>query len=315
MSKNVRISTVAPRPPTERPAPNQAAVERMIALWEERLAQVLPQQPDLILLPEACDRYPAHSQEERRAYYHQRGDQLRDRLAEIARAHHCLIGYSAARELPDGTWRNSTQLLGRDGALIGVYNKHHLVITEMEAGLLGGAETPVFETDLGRIVCAICFDLNFDGLLRHYAAAQPDLILFSSMYHGGLMQPYWAYTCRAHMVTAVAGLPSSILNPVGMPLATCTNYFDHVTATVNLDCQVAHLDFNWEKLAAMQRKYGPGVTVYDPGYLGAVLITSNMEAPTSAELVREFGIELLDDYWARSLAAQDAPGRREPSGS
>jgi predicted amidohydrolase len=315
MSKNVRISTVAPRPPTERPAPNQAAVERMIALWEERLAQVLPQQPDLILLPEACDRYPAHSQEERWAYYHQRGDQLRDRLAEIARAHHCLIGYSAARELPDGTWRNSTQLLGRDGALIGVYNKHHLVITEMEAGLLGGAEMPVFETDLGRIVCAICFDLNFDGLLRHYAAAQPDLILFSSMYHGGLMQPYWAYTCRAHMVTAVAGLPSGILNPVGVPVATSTNYFDHVTATVNLDCQVVHLDLNWEKLAAMQKKYGPGVTVHDPGYLGAVLITSEMEAPTSAELVREFGIELLDDYWARSLAAQDALGRRESSGA
>ena len=127
------------------------------------------------------------------------------------------------------------------------------------------------------------------------------------MYHGGLMQGYWAYSCRAHMVTAVAGVPSVILSPLGHILASTTNYFDHVTATVNLDCKVAHLDFNWEKLASLKARYGTGVSIFDPGYLGSVLVTSETDDKTSDDLIREFEIELLDDYWARSLAHHHDP--------
>ena len=126
------------------------------------------------------------------------------------------------------------------------------------------------------------------------------------------MQGYWAYTGRAHLVTAIAGPPSAILSPVGTVLASTTNYFDFVTATVNLDCKVVHLDFNWEKLRAMKAKYGPRVSVYDPGHLGAVLISSESDRLTSGDLVQEFEIELLDDYWSRSLAHCRDPKNQEP---
>jgi len=53
-------------------------------------------------------------------------------------------------------------------------------------GVLCGKEAPVFECDFGRVACAICFDLNFDELRLKIAKARPDLILFCSMYHGGL---------------------------------------------------------------------------------------------------------------------------------
>jgi predicted amidohydrolase len=313
MANYVKISTIGPRPLAEHPRTGQAAVDRMIAFWEGKLDQVLPERPDLIVLPEACDRYPAHSMAERLAYYRTRGTQVRDFFANVARQQRCHIAYSAAREMPDGTWRNSTQVIGRDGQVLGIYNKNHVVVTETtEGGILCGRDACKIECDFGRVGCAICFDLNFDEIRLQYVREKPDLILFSSMYHGGLMQGYWAYSCRAHLVTSIAGPPSTILSPVGNVLASTTNYFDFVTATVNLDCQVVHLDFNREKLRAMKATYGPRVSIYDPGYLGAVLIASESDEMTIDDLVEEFGIERLDDYWARSLAHRHNPLNMEP---
>ena len=314
MANYVKISTIGPRPLTENPGTGQAAVDRMIEFWKKELDQVLPDRPDLIVVPEVCDRYPAHSIEERLAYYRVRGNQVRDTFAQTARKHRCHIAYSAVREMPDGTWRNSTQIIGRHGQVLGIYNKNHPTIPEItEAGTLRGRNAPLIECDFGRVACAICFDLNFDALRLKYIQSRPDLILFSSMYHGGLMQGYWAYSCRTHLVTAVPGLPSAIISPVGHILATTTNYFDFVTTTVNLDCKVVHLDFNRGRLEAMKEKYGPRVSIFDPGYLASVLVASETDQMTSDDLIQEFGIELLDDYLARSLAHHHDPKNMEPA--
>ena len=32
-------------------------------------------------------------------------------MREVAAENNCYIAYSAAREMPDGTWRNSTQII------------------------------------------------------------------------------------------------------------------------------------------------------------------------------------------------------------
>ena len=242
-----------------------------------------------------------------------RGDQVRDFFADVAGDTACYIAYSAAREVADGTWRNSTQLLDRSGRVAGIYNKNHVVIEETtKAGILCGREAPIIECDFGRVACAICFDLNFDELRLKYVAAKPDLLLFSSMYHGGLMQAYWAYSCRAHFAGAIAGDQSAVISPLGETLATTTNYFDHVTTTVNLDCQLVHLDYNWGKLSAMKAKYGSRVKMTDPGHLGPVLISSETDEFTVKDMVAEFEFELLDDYMARALAHRHDPKNMEP---
>ena len=92
-----------------------------------------------------------------------------------------------------------------------------------------------------------------------------------------------------------------MIDPLGETLATSTNYHHYVTHTVNLDCVLAHLDYNRGKFQAMKAKYGRGVTIKDPGHLGSVLLTNWLEDRTIDDLVEEFGIELLDDYWARAL--------------
>ena len=314
MANYVRISTIGASAVAGNPEVGQAAVDRMIEYWKGRFAQVLPDRPDLIVVPECCDRYPGYSMEKRQEYYRFRGHQVGDFFASVAREHRCYVAYPAVRAMADGTWRNSVELFDREGRSMGFYNKNYPVTTEhTEGGILSGCDAPIFACDFGRVGCAICFDLNFDGIRRKYVESQPDVILFASMYHGGLMQNYWAYSCRTHLVTAICGQPSGIISPVGERVASTTNYFDFITATVNLDCEVVHLDFNGEKLTAMKKKYGPGVKVFDPGYLGAVLISSETDEVTCDELVEEFEIERLDDYMARSIAHAEDPKNVEPA--
>ncbi len=303
MARKVTLSALGPRPITgEVSRPHQQAVEEMIQHWQRQVEIVLPDRPDLIVVPEASDRYPNYPIEQRLDYYRTRGDQVREFFAGVARDNHCYVAYSAARELPDGTWRNSTQILDRTGAVAGIYNKNHLVIEETtKAGILCGREARLIQTDFGSLACAICFDLNFDELRHKYKAQRPDLIVFCSMYHGGLMQPVWAYDCRAHFVGAVAGAECTVLNPLGERLARSTNYYHWLTTQVNLDCTLAHIDYNNAKFRALKQKYGRGVTISDPGYLGCVLLTNEMDGTTIGDLVAEFEIERLDDYWARAL--------------
>jgi len=310
----VTIATLGSSPASvSRNTEPQQVVERMIAHWKRQFAQVLPDRPDLIVVPEACDRPGGFGAEKLLEYYKVRNDQVQEFFAHTARENKCYIVYSAYRIMPDGSRRNSSVLIDRKGKVAGIYNKNHPTIGEIEKGTLCGRDAPVFECDFGRVAMAICFDLNFDELRLKYVKAKPDLIIFSSMYHGGLMQSYWAYSCRCHFVGAIAGraTPSEIRNPLGQIIASNTNYFNFAIARVNLDCELAHLDYNWERLRKLKAKYGPKVTISDPGCLGSVLISSEHETVGVDEMIEEFEIELLDDYFARALEYRHKPENME----
>lgn len=311
-AKRITVSLLGPRPLYGVNLHGQAAVDHMIRHWEQELAWVLPDKPDLIVIPENCDLYPSHTIAEQKAYYDIRGDQIRDFFRRIAKANHCYVVYAAGRKMDDRSYRNSAQLIDRNGEIVGIYHKNHPVPHETtESGVLCGKDAPVFQTDFGRVALAICFDLNFHELLEKYAAQRPDLIIFSSMYHGGLMQDYWAYHCRSYFVGAVAGDECTVVNPLGRKIANSTNYYHHVTTTINLDGKVVHLDENWGKIQAAKLRYGQGLTVFDPGHVGAVLLTSEMPDRSAGDIIREFGIETWDEYYARSLKHRHTPGNME----
>ena len=293
---------------------SQAAVDQMIAYWREQLEHVLPDRPDLIVLPECCDAYPALSAEESSAYYAARGDQILDFFAETARRNRCYIAYSALRQDDRGRWFNSTRILDRTGRVAGLYDKNNPTPDEIEErGIVPGTEASVIACDFGRVACAICFDLHFDELRQRYAEARPapDLILFASMFHGGFMQRYWAYSCRAHFVAALhVKHPSPILSPIGEELASTTLvHFNHATATLNLDCRVVHFDNHRGPILRMKEKYGRGIRVRDTdnGFLDSVLISSEMEAVSVDEALAEFGIEPWDAVLERHRVRRTSP--------
>jgi hypothetical protein len=292
----VTVATIGNAPSVLKSENKQEIVDHVIAFWGNELKQVLPDKPDLIVLPEYCD-----LSDEGEAYLMVRKNQILDYFSSVAKKNNCYISFGMKREEKKGLWRNSCVVIDRNGGVAGIYNKNFPTIEEMKSGIKACYEAPVINCDFGKVAIAICYDLNFDELRLQYVREKPDLIIFSSMYHGGVAQSIWAYTCRAYFIGSVYRQnPSEIRNPMGQVVATSTNYFDFAVARINLDCELVHLDYNWEKLAALKEKYGTSVTVIDPGELASVLITSESGKTTVDQMIKEFGIEKLDDYINRA---------------
>ena len=294
--RHVTVATIGNVPSELKSENKQEIVNHVIAFWKKELKQVLPDKPDLIVLPEFCD-----LSGEGEDYLRVRKNQVLDYFSSVAKSNHCYIAFGMQREEKEGLWRNSCVVIDRNGGIAGIYNKNFPTIREMESGIKACDEAPVIKCDFGRVAIAICYDLNFDELRLRYIKEKPDLILFSSMYHGGVAQNIWAYSCRAYFVGSVyRQTPSEIRNPMGQVIASSTNYFDFAVARINLDCELVHLDYNWEKLTALKEKYGTGVTVSDPGELASVLVTSEESKITADGMIKEFGIEPLDEYINRA---------------
>jgi len=292
----ITVATIGAAPSLDKNQDPKKLVNQVITFWKQELNQVLPDKPDLIVLPEYCDLSGAGDE-----YLRVRKNQVLDYFASVAKANHCYIAFGMKREESEGVWRNSCVILDREGRIAGIYDKSFPTIGEMEEGIKAGKEAPVFQCDFGRVAVAICFDLNFDELRERYASEKPDLILFSSMYHGGLAQGIWAYTCRAFFIGSVyKGTPSEIRNPMGEIVATSTNYYDFAVTRINLDCKLVHLDYNRRKLTALKEKYGTAVTISDPGKLASVLVTSEDKNVSVDQMIKEFDIELLDNYFNRA---------------
>lgn len=314
MARNIRIASVPGGPVQVRDTKDyEGCLQEEMDCWTRRLRQIQDEKADLIVTPECCDRPAGMELQDRLAYYQVRGDRMRDFFCGMAKEYNAFIAYSAARSMPDGTYRNSIQLIDRNGQLVDAYNKYVPTIGEYEkGGILYGKDTHVMQTDIGRICGSICFDLNFDEPLRKTAAEHPDMVLFSSNYHGGLMQAYWAYQTRAYFISCIGTDQSAnIINPVGRTVAQNSNYYPYLAATINLDYAVAHLDENWDRFRAMKAKYGPLVEMDTPYGLGCTLLTYHGEGVRMRDIVKEFDIELWDDYYERSFAQRSLPGRIE----
>lgn len=263
------------------------------------IKQLIPHRPDLIVLPEACDwdtRVPLTEHLDQPPVAEQR---LLLALQTAARTENVWIAFGAFRPRKNRGHFNSSFLLDPSGTQTYVYDKSYLTEQELKTGVVPGAGAQVFATELGRVAPVICFELNFTEARDRVAAQKPDLILFHSLFHGGLQQQAWAYACRCHFVSAVGGLPSGMLSPTGRVLATTPGCTDTVMCSLDLDCCLAHLDNNREKITALKQKYGPDVAIHDPGGLGSVEVVSLHNNYSARQMAAEFGIELLDDYLIR----------------
>ncbi len=279
------------------------AVDAMIGHWREKTEQVLDDGPDIIIIPECSDRYGDMGSRERALeFYEIRGESVADFWRETAKENNCHVAYSADRKRARGGFTNSTEIINRAGESSGIYHKNYPTIPELDTGIAPGESAPLIECDFGTVACAICFDLNFDELRLRYAEQKPDLVIFSSMYHGGLMQNYWAYSLRAHFAGAIAGpgCDGSVISPVGSLIARSTNYYDFIVQRINLDCGVFHIDYNGAKFRSIKKKYGADVTIFDPGHLGSVLISCQAQGLNIETIRDEFNLEPLDDYFKRA---------------
>lgn len=100
--------------------------------------------------------------------------------AALAREYgvHILVGSGPVRK-PDGRFVNAAQLVTPRGA-VGVQEKIIMTPFERDWGVTPGGPLRVFETAIGRIAIAICYDSEFPLLVRAMAEAGADLLLVPS---------------------------------------------------------------------------------------------------------------------------------------
>ena len=312
MSKYVTVGAIgAPMPDVSAlPHNNFSAYEKAIKeVLKKRIEDLLPYSPDLIVFPECSNRPGIMTRSESRDFYLYLGDRFLEYMKGIALENGVNIAYSAYRvaDKSDTPFRNSTVYIGRGAEICGIYDKNHLVIEKNTVtGAAYGREANVIDLDFGRVASVICYDLNFDELLYKYAPQSPDLIVFSSLFHGGLhRQAQWAYTCRSFFVGAVSGHPCYILNPYGGIIASSTIHMNFVAGRINLDYALCHIDHNKPKILEAKKKYKDALTVYDPGYVGSVMLSCETDEVTVKDIMKEFGIEALDDYFNRARAHRE----------
>jgi len=230
-------------------------------------------------------------------------------LAERARAHNCYIVCPIVEKADDKTY-NSAVLIGRRGEIIGSYHKVHPTIGEIEKGVTPGTETPVFETDFGKVGIAICYDLNFHDVARGLKDGGAEIVFFPSMFRGGLILSIWAFMYRFFMVSATPREWSAIVNPVGRVLERSSLYERIISRRLNLDAAVLHLDYNSAKFDRLKKKYGPDVEIEIPALEGVCLIYSHHSERTVWDMIREFELEPVEDYFDRATRVREEALRK-----
>ncbi len=301
MARRVRVSAVSSDFIILDPAEgDERGADRVLAYLRGLLATVLPDRPDLVVLPEVCDRPDNFPMPRRAAYYEQAAGRVLELFRTTARENRCCIVYPTERRDAGGAWRNAAYLIDRAGEVSGVYDKLFVTLSHMEEdGFQCAREPAVLRTDFGTVAMAICFDLNFPDLRDAYSRLRPDLIVFPSHFHGSFIAEHWAWASQAWFLGAIARHECYLVSPTGKVVARSGPGQRFLTETINLDRCVVHCE--WEemhRLESLKKARGRDVSITDAGFAGNFLVTSEAAAPDAVSMAREAGLTLLDDLLA-----------------
>ena len=281
--------------------PGAGRAQRVLARMEDLVDRAADAGADLVAFPEMCTTWG----DENPWQFEAPDGPTFAAMARKARQREVYI-VCPLLTLEDGRRYNTALFIDRGGRLAGRYHKVFPTHTDMEAGITPGQETPVFETDLGRVGLSICFDLNYWEVGSGLCANRAEVVIWASMWRGARMLTRWAIEFGFAM-GAVSANEAMMVDLVGRelawqqrPLLERVGAAPLLTVTLNLDRRVLHHDYNLERLSALFRRYGEGAAFVE--HLSQeclVVFGSQLPDKSSDDLIREFGLEPMRDYLAR----------------
>jgi predicted amidohydrolase len=295
----IRVATVSHRPTAGVDGP--AGTDQLLKGAETYIERAARMGADLVAFPEV---YPQVALADPYHHAEPRAGGTLDRIREVARRLKLHIVWPRVEYDPDRGLQNVAHLVGREGELIGRYEKMFPTVKELDKGIIPGTEAPCFETDFGMVGILICFDMNFPEVRTALARGKPDVVVFPSMYRGGLQAQALAFELGAVVVTAIATELGLIVDRAGRIVKEST-YEALAVAPINTNSIALHMDFNWEKMDAMLAQYGPALT-FDYHTREAFFVIESTGAGDIAELVREFALEPAAAYFERSRTGRAA---------
>ncbi len=129
---------------------------------------------------------------------------------------------------------NTAVLIGRDGSLAGRYRKMSLPDEEIEGGITPGSDTPVFDTDFGRVGLMICWDSSYPEVAAGLARRGAE-VLFLPIWGGDeTLVPARAIENQVYLVASGYDFRSGIFNREGKRIADAKGDPEVLVATVDL---------------------------------------------------------------------------------
>jgi predicted amidohydrolase len=306
MARIVRLAAVSYAPP----AHDHRADGVNLRPLREVVLRVAKDRPDFICFPEIC----ACSGGGLKAGV-QAAPQLEPFVAEVGKI---AREAGAALVVPFleqymGQVYNSVPVVDRSGKLALVYRKNYPTTGEMDAGVTPGWEVPVADCDGVRVGAAVCFDVNFPQVAAELERQRARVVFWPSMFWGGQLLQHWALRYGFSVVVAY-GAESAVIDMSGRYLVKQGAETHQVrggrlppwaVAEVNVDRELFHLDFNQTKFPALREKYGPDVEIEVHQPEAFFLLASRRKGLTVEEIAREFRLETMRDYLARSSRQRD----------
>jgi predicted amidohydrolase len=133
---------------------------------------------------------------------------------------------------------NTAVLIARDGSLAGRYRKMSLPDEEIEGGITPGSETPVFDTDFGRVGLMICWDSSYPEVARALAAGGAEVILMPIAGGVEALVQARAIENQVHLVASGYDFRTGIFDRKGERIADAKTDPEVVLATVDLAAPV-----------------------------------------------------------------------------
>ena len=306
MARMIRVSTIAYQPVEQ----GDNWMERTRSKMQVLLEEAARAKPDLVALPEFCNVLGLGD----KAY--ELAEPIpgptTDACAEIA-AKHKMYVVCPIPEADGDYLHNTAALIDRQGQVIGRYHKYQPTIGEMEHGIVPGTDAEAFDTDFGKVGCAICFDLKFVEVGQRLAANDARLVVFPSMFIGGQRLEHWARDFGFYIVSSCPAR-SYIVDMSGRYLAETGREINQVasglvppiaSAVINMDRRHFHLDGNQNKFPEILKKYGAGVDIVIDYPEAHFTLASNMDEVTVEDIVAEFELEPWLDYLNRARGERE----------
>jgi predicted amidohydrolase len=235
-----------------------------------------------------------------------------EKMAAKARQHgtYLVVPLFMIENREQGLYTNAAVLMDRAGKIAGVYRKVHPVAAKaaavLEDGVAPGKEFPVFQCDFGRLGIQICFDMEFEDGWKALAGKGAEIVVWPSQSPQTVQPAAHALRHRYYLVSSTWRNNASIFEPTGMIAAQIFPPERVLVQQIDLSYMLLPWQPELRNGAAMREKYGDRVGYHYSEAEDRGLFWSNDPQLPIARMVREMGLERLDETLDRNRQLQDA---------
>ncbi len=141
-----------------------------------------------------------------------------DRISSLAREHGMVVVFNLYERTPDGRFFDSSPVIDADGTLLGVTRMVHITdyvgFHEQDYYAPGDTGAPVYDTRVGKVGVAICYDRHYPEYMRALGLAGAEIVAIPQA--GALGEwPEGMYEAEVRTAAFQNGYFAALCNRVG----------------------------------------------------------------------------------------------------